>query len=111
MSLAWGVRWSSFLRSGKNLKIMWVITGFVVALYAGIIRPQERYCIRIFPADDPAVGSHHHVERSGRLENIALGGTTVVRMGWCAPERGNSSRLISALSLCFVLPCIFGGRR
>ena len=42
MSLAWGARWNSFLRSGKNLKIGWVITAFVVALYAGIIRPQER---------------------------------------------------------------------
>lgn len=42
MSLAWGAQWNSFLRSGKNLQIGWVITAFVVALYAGIIRPQER---------------------------------------------------------------------
>lgn len=42
MSLAWGARWSSFLRSEKNLKIGWVMTAFVVALYGGIIRPQER---------------------------------------------------------------------
>ncbi|HTT20666.1 MAG TPA: DUF4349 domain-containing protein [Candidatus Sulfotelmatobacter sp.] len=42
MSLAWGSRFSSFLRSGKNLQIGWIITAVVVALYAGLIRPQER---------------------------------------------------------------------
>jgi hypothetical protein len=42
MSLAWGVRLSSFLRSGKNLQIAWVITAVVVAFYAGFIRPQDR---------------------------------------------------------------------
>jgi len=42
MSLAWGVRLSSFLRSGKNLQIAWVTTAVVVAFYAGFIRPQDR---------------------------------------------------------------------
>lgn len=43
MSLAWGSRLRSLLRSGKNLQIGWVITAVVVALYAGVIRPQQRY--------------------------------------------------------------------
>lgn len=42
MSLAWGSRLSSFLRSGNNLQIAWVIAAVIVALYAGFIRPQER---------------------------------------------------------------------
>jgi hypothetical protein len=42
MSLAWGARLSSFLRSGKNLQIAWVLAAVVVAFYAGFIRPQER---------------------------------------------------------------------
>lgn len=42
MSLAWGARLSTFLRSGKNLQIAWVITAVVVAFYAGFIRPQDR---------------------------------------------------------------------
>ena len=43
MSLAWGVRLRSFLRRGRNLQIGWMITAVVVALYAGVIRPRERY--------------------------------------------------------------------
>ena len=43
MSLACGARLSSFLRSGKHLQIGWVITAVVVAFYAGVVRPRERY--------------------------------------------------------------------
>jgi uncharacterized protein DUF4349 len=41
MSLAWGARWNSFLRSGRNLQIGWVITAAIVALYFGVFRPQQ----------------------------------------------------------------------
>lgn len=42
MSLIWGARWSSYLRSRKSLEIGWLITAGIVALYFVVFRPQER---------------------------------------------------------------------
>jgi len=41
MSVARGSRWRSFWASGKNLATAWMITAGVVALYVGVIRPNE----------------------------------------------------------------------
>lgn len=42
MSLAWGARWNSFLRSTKCLQMGWLITAGIVALYFVVFRPQQR---------------------------------------------------------------------
>src|SRR5262245_15045401 len=42
MSRSWGARWSSFLRSGKNLEMGWMLAAAIVALYLVVFRPQER---------------------------------------------------------------------
>lgn len=42
MSLTWGARWSSFLRSSKNLQIAWMLTAGIAMLYFVVFRPQER---------------------------------------------------------------------
>src|ERR1700721_2677964 len=41
MSVAWGSRWRSFWATGKTLATAWMITAGVVALYVGVIRPNE----------------------------------------------------------------------
>jgi len=41
MSLAWGARWNSFFRSTKSLQIGWIVAAGIVAVYLGIVRPQE----------------------------------------------------------------------
>ena len=46
MSLSWGARWSSFLRSGRNLEIGWMLTAAIVVLYLVVFRlPQRPYGI------------------------------------------------------------------
>jgi len=41
MSVSWGSRLRSFLTSSKNLKMGWLITAGIVALYVGVISPHE----------------------------------------------------------------------
>jgi hypothetical protein len=41
MSVTLGSRLRSFLRSGRNLRVGWLVTAGIVALYVGAIRPYE----------------------------------------------------------------------
>lgn len=42
MLLSWGSRWSTFWRNGRNLRIGWIFSAIIIALYLGVFRPPEQ---------------------------------------------------------------------